>query len=149
MQCSNFFQPYIDWLNTPPDPGVAFNTVAFLVVGNRSEANRFVLYMEGVLTQSSSTQLGGSATQFFSDRISRPPTGLPAQPFDVNNTDQVNVTLTVPDGPLVFSNPSNGALVAQFSTFECRDNGLLVCTSNFDRTILVVSFTNSFQLKIQ
>jgi hypothetical protein len=146
MQCSNFFQPFIDWLNQPTDPG-SRNTVDFLVAGNRSEANRFCLYMTGSLIKANDAQLSATtppAQAFFSDRVA-----ANNQPFNENQTEPVNVTLSLPNGPLVFSNPHTGALGAQFSTLECRDNGLLVCTSDFDRSILVISFRNGNQLLIQ
>lgn len=136
MQCSTFFQPFIDWLNTPPDSGLK-NAVSFLIVGNRSEANRFVLYMEGDFYQITGSQLFGSSPQYFSDRVA-----ANLQPFDRNQIDNVSVTLSVPNGPLVFESTVTGNLVAQFSTLECRDSGLLVCTSDFDSTILVISFLN-------
>ncbi len=137
MQCSTFFQPFVDWLNTPPNPGFN-NVVTFLVAGNRSEANRFVLYMTGTFNQITGSQLFGLSRQYFSDRV----VAANGQPFDINQIDNVDVTLSVPNGPLVFNVPGTGNLIAQFSTLECRDSGLLVCTSDFDSTILVISFLN-------
>ena len=112
--------------------------MTFLVVGNRSEASRFVLYMTGTFNQITGSQLSGFSPQYFSDRV----VAANGQPFDINQIDNVDVTLSVPNGPLVFKAPGTGNLIAQFSTLECRDSGLLVCTSDFDSTILVISFLN-------
>src|SRR5947199_496096 len=128
MQCSDFFQPYIDWMFASPAPNTA-NTVSFLITGNRSEADRFVLFISGFFPNLMNSQFQGSIfeREYFSNRV-----GANRQPFDLNQADRVNITLTVPNGPLVFMNGHTGNLVAQFSTLECRDNGLLVCTSDFD-----------------
>ncbi len=141
MSCRDFFQPFIDYLNQPTDPD-RINRLDFLIAGNRSEANRFVLYIQGYLEKSTDTQLTGAAVQFFSDRTTS--TSGPAQPFDVHQIEEINVSLSVPVGPLVFSTRDSGDLIEQFSSLECRDNGLLICTSDSERSILVVSFTESF-----
>ncbi len=60
------------------------------------------------------------------------------QRFDVHRFDTLNVALSLPNGPLTFE--ADGKMVARFSTLECRENGLLVCTSDLDRSILVLSF---------
>ena len=60
------------------------------------------------------------------------------QRFDVHRFDTLNVALSLPNGPLIFE--AGGKMVARFSTLECRENGLLVCSSDLDRSILVLSF---------
>ena len=137
MQCSDFFQPYLDWTKQGTD-----YIVPFLIAGNRAEANRFVWYGEGYLTTLvSPTQLSGFASILYSDKIVPSQAGSPEQPFDINRSDFSNLTLTVPNGPIVFSRQDNGALIAQFSTLECNDNGLLICTSDFERSTFVMSLS--------
>jgi hypothetical protein len=65
------------------------------------------------------------------------------QRFDVSHFDTLNVSLPLPNGPLTFQ--AGGNIVSRFSSFECRDNGLLVCTSDLDRSILVLSFQAGFR----
>ncbi len=201
MQCNSYFQPFIDHLK---QPATSAHTpiLTFLAAGNRAEANRFVVYMEGELGLSSTfqkvsaspgttptglevQQLIGICNAYYSDRlaperakaissaqgvqpgsgeisippnavsadteISIPPNAVPVttsrpetfqlrhvQRFDVTHFDTLNVSLSLPDGPLTFK--AGGNIVSRFSALECRDNGLLVCTSDLDRSILVLSF---------
>lgn len=197
MQCDSYFQPFIDHLSQPVTANHA-PTLTFLAAGNRTEANRFVVYMEGVLglshslktapspTAAQAQQLVGFCNAYYSDRggaagaktvpfpigvqpdsgeivippdamsqnteITVPPDAVaaPASPqagthqlsrvqrFDVHRFDTLNVALSLPKGPLAFL--AGGKMVARFSTLECRENGLLVCTSDLDRSILVLSF---------
>jgi hypothetical protein len=55
----------------------------------------------------------------------------------------MTLSITVPDGPITFTRQDNGVLIARFSSLECRDNGLLVATSDFSRSIIVVNFAQS------
>lgn len=200
MSCATFFQPFIDHLSQPATAEHA-PILTFLAAGNRTEANRFVVYMEGVLglshslkaapsastapTVAQAQQLVGVCNAYYSDRlqaegattvppvagvtgsgeivippgaiaddaeISVPagavadPPSLHAQPFqlsrvqrfDVHHFDTFNVALSLPNGPLIFL--AGGKMLARFSTLECRENGLLICTSDLDRSILVLSF---------
>jgi hypothetical protein len=61
------------------------------------------------------------------------------QSFDVNQPETDVVKLVLPSGPLQRLDQS-GNIIATYSTLECRDNGLLVCTSDFTREIVVLSF---------
>jgi hypothetical protein len=65
------------------------------------------------------------------------------QRFDVHRFDTFNVALSLSNGPMTFL--AGGKMVARFSTLECRENGLLVCTSDLDRSILVLSFQAAFR----
>jgi hypothetical protein len=65
------------------------------------------------------------------------------QRFDVNHFETWDVSLSLPNGPLTFK--ADGNLVSRFSALECRDNGMLVCTSDLDRSILVLSFLAGFR----
>jgi hypothetical protein len=153
MQCADFWAPYMDWLGTPPQPPETPPTVSFLIAGNRSEQNRFVLFMIGELTATyilpgapgSANPLPGSAEQYFSDRVEwdiAPVHGIrrfvAGQPFDRNQTQRVTVYLTVPDGPLQFQN-GGGVIESSYRDFQCTDSGLLICTSEFDRSVIVMS----------
>ncbi len=48
MSCATYFQPFIDHLSRSATANYA-PILTFLAAGNRAEANRFVIYMEGVL----------------------------------------------------------------------------------------------------
>src|SRR5689334_6874730 len=83
MQCDTYFQPFLDHLLQPATASHA-PILTFLGAGNRAEANRFVVYMEGALSLShplkspSSTKgaptggqgqtLGGLCNAYYSDR---------------------------------------------------------------------------------
>jgi len=103
MSCNDFFQPFIDYLNQPTDPE-RINRLAFLLAGNRTETpdNHFVLYMQGYFEQGtdSPVHLTGAAAQFFSNK-SAVTSGV-EQPFDVHLSQDIAVSLTVPDGPSPF-----------------------------------------------
>src|SRR2546423_2027208 len=118
MICADFFRPFTDWLREPPAPHFR-NVVSFLITGNRSEANRFVLYMSGNFHRITDNKLFGSTIQLFSDRE-----GEHSQPFDIQQPDPTDLILSVPDGPLLFNSNPTGNTIGQFSRFECRDNGL-------------------------
>jgi hypothetical protein len=134
MQCDSYFQPFIDHLRQPATAHSA-PTLQFLAAGNRTEANRFVTYMTGTLRLSVGkfVQLTGTCKAYFSDRV-----GSGGQPFEVNRSDTLDVFLTVPNGPLTLG--VGEQTVSRFSAFECGDDGLLVCTSDLDRSVLVLSF---------
>lgn len=134
MQCDSYFQPFIDHLKQPATSAHA-PILRFLAAGNRTEANRFVTYVTGTLQLSVGkfVQLAGAGRAYFSDRV-----GSGGQPFDVNQVDTMDVLLIVPNGPLTLS--AGVQTVARFSTLECEENGLLVCTSDLNRSILVLSF---------
>lgn len=138
MQCDSYFQPFIAYLQQPTQP-ISVHVLNFLIAGNRTETNRFVTYMEGTLFLKSSSQLTGTCAAYFSDRSRTWPSTDLQQPFDANRIDDLDVSLAVPNGPLTFS--SGGRVVSTFTNFECNDNGLLVCTSQLDRSIFVLSFS--------
>jgi hypothetical protein len=140
MACADFWQPYAQWLDQGITAG-QFPVVRYHIAGNRSENNRFVLFMTGVFfAHNPVPQLGnvdglaGEADQYFSDRI----TGGGKQPFDAARKVRMFVFVGLPNGPLQFQD-QHAVVEASFSNFDCRDNGLLVATSQFDRTIIVMS----------
>src|SRR5690242_8075815 len=83
MSCDRYFQPFLDHLSQPATATHA-PILTFLAAGNRAEANRFVVYMEGVLglsqslqsrpssvgapTAAQAQQLGGLCNAYYSDR---------------------------------------------------------------------------------
>ena len=105
MSCSDFFQPFIDYLNQPTADPQIFNMVNFLLAGNRAETadTRFVLYTQGFFDEvvvGEPTQLTGSAFQLFSNKSDV--TSGTEQPFDIHLSQEVKVSLAVPGGPLAF-----------------------------------------------
>src|SRR5437899_297404 len=105
MSCDSYFQPFIAFLQQPVQAGHE-RILRFMVAGNRTEANRFVTYMEGTLslkTLKGPTQLTGHCLAYFSDRTRTWPGTDQQQPFNANQTDSLDVSLVVPNGPLTFS----------------------------------------------
>jgi hypothetical protein len=148
MLCSDFFQPFIDYLNQPMTDPQIFNIVTFLLAGNRAETadTRFVLYTQGFFDEvvpGEATQLSGSAFQLFSNKSAV--TSGTEQPFDIHLSKEVKVSLAVPDGPLAFLDLNMGQVIEQFGTFECRENGFLLCSSTSGNSLLVLSFAESIQ----
>jgi len=148
MTCSDFFQPFIDFLNQPTADPQIFNRVDFLLAGNRAETpdTRFVLYTQGFFDEvvvSEPTQLVGSAFQLFSNKSAV--TSGTEQPFDIHLSQEVKVSLAVPDGPLAFLDRNTGQVIERFGNFECRDNGFLLCSSDSGHSLLVLSFAESVQ----
>jgi hypothetical protein len=141
MTCADFWLPYTQWIDQQSSNTAPFHVVRFLVAGNRSEKNRFVLFMTGLFfAHNPIPQLGnvdgltGLADQYFSDRI----TDGGKQPFDAARKKNVIARVGLPDGPIQFED-DQGIVEASFSSFDCRDDGLLVAASQFDRSILVMS----------
>jgi hypothetical protein len=126
--CQGFFQPLIKYLSAPQPPGQPARFLKILIGGNRAEANSFVLFAYSNHINQQGSTLEGLSTQYFSDRIT-----AGGQPFDMHNPDIVTITST----------RHKGFIIAKYSTLECRDNGLLLATSDFDRSIIVVSFVRA------
>jgi len=134
MQCSNFFTPHLAWLNGNPSPPPGQqNQLRFLLTSNRDEANHFVFFVAGNFGLEGDNLLVAQADVLFNDRVNG------TQSFDVNQPESNRIQLSVPDGPLERHELSGNNLIARYSTIECRDNGLLVCTSDFTREIVVLS----------
>ena len=136
--CQDFFRPFIDYLIAPNLPPGEIRFLQVYIAGNRAEANPFVLYAYSNWVAWQDPVLSGQATQYFSDRVA-----AGGQPFDSHNTDPMVLSINVPDGPITFTRQDNGALIAQFSSLECRDDGLLVATSDFSRSIIVLNFVQA------
>ena len=67
-------------------------------------------------------------------------------PFDSHRTDPVVLSITPDDGPITFTRPDNGALIARFSNLDCREldpqdaaTSLLIATSDFSQAIIVIN----------
>ena len=152
VSCAEYFQGLVDYLQAPEaDPG-KYHSLSAKIAGNRQEQNPFVSYINVDSMKYSpavvvgqvpvtSANLSGEGQEYFSDRVvpfdlNNPYSG---QPFDVRQVDRITVTLTLPTGPLRFGSDQRG-LIAQFSTLQCTDSGLVVCTSDFDRSMVLVSF---------
>lgn len=164
MECAAFWQPYVDWLDQPDKVTPAETTsptLPFLIAGNRSEDNRFVLFMIGVFARRSTQvpgatpgerEITGFADQYFSDRLGQTnaATGghqfLPGlQPFDAARLQPVQVNLILPAGPLQFLNNENNIVEASFGNFQCTNNDLMACTSEFDRSMIIMSLQKAWR----
>jgi hypothetical protein len=136
MTCIDLFTPHLDFLrgNPPPSPNEE-NVVLLRMVSNRNEANRFVFYAEAFLTLQGSFLVAEDVNVLFSDRMNF------SQRFDVNQPETNGIRITGPDGPLERLVPDlSGNIVARYSNFDCRNDGLIVGTSDFTREIVVLSF---------
>ncbi len=119
MACSDYFQPYIDWIGNPDestDPNVS-------VVGVANRPNQGCYYLSGIFHTYNGTQLIGEGIQYFNDRAPG------NNPFNPNAIDQVGLTLTLPDGPLTMTLKSWGNVLMQY-TLECKDNLLFGYTGD-------------------
>jgi hypothetical protein len=103
------------------------------MTSNRDESNHFVFFADGRFVLSGNQLSSPSVQLFFSDRINK------GQSFDVDQPETDAVKLVLPNGPLQRLDQS-GNIIATYSALECRGNGLLVCTSDFTREIVVLSF---------
>jgi hypothetical protein len=116
MACNDYFQPYINWLQKNPGPGeVSAFRYWVSVIGVANRPNQGCYYLEGVLDTYDGTQMIGHAIQYFNDRAPG------NNPFNPNATDQVGLTLTLPDGPLTMTLESWGNALMQY-TLECPEN---------------------------
>lgn len=136
--CQDFFQPLINYLSAPEPPGQPAPFLKILIGGNRAGANPFVLFVYSNYVNKQGSALEGLAAQYFGDRIA-----AGGQPFDMQATVPIKLSIGVPNGPITFTSTDNNGLIAKFSTLECRDNGLLVVTSDFGRSIIVVDFVRA------
>ena len=127
MACSDYFQPFIDWLNQS-----YLNIVT--VVGVSIRYNQGCYYLEGFLDTYDGNQMTGNGTQFFNDRRA-----AGGQPFDQNATDKVGLALAIPDGPLTMTLESWGNVLMPY-TIECRDNLLF---GYLDDIVVVISLGKS------
>jgi hypothetical protein len=151
MALFDFMQNYVQWLEKAPAPGpFGFQAVLFQIAGNRNENNPFVLFGTGyfsanvVIGEDGHEGMKGRANLYFSDRISRR-----AQPFDATRIRKLYANLDIVREILQFVNIDSNITENQFSHFEERpnfqepDSGLLVATSDFDKTIIVMSVRNN------
>jgi hypothetical protein len=161
VSCAEYFQGLLDYLHAPEaDPG-KYHRVSARIAGNRQEHNPFVSYISVYsMMYSPAVLLGqvlvepailsGEGIEYFSDRlVPRGEADLnPIQPFDAHQADRITVSLRLPNGPLLFTS-EQGEVSAQFSTLQCTDSGLVVCTSDFDRSMILVSFGEELGLLLQ
>ena len=117
MACSDYFQPYIDWIqqnNLPPGTVTAI-TYYVRVIGVANRPNQGCYYLDGSFSQYNGSELIGYGTQYFNDRAPG------NNPFNPNATDQVGLTLTLPNGPLTMTLESWGNGLMPY-TLECKDD---------------------------
>jgi hypothetical protein len=126
MACSDFLQPYIDWL----EQGY-LNIVTVVAVSIRF--NQGCYYLEGVFDTYDGTQMTGSGKQYFNDRRAG------TQPFDQNATDKVGLALAIPNGPLTMTLQSWGNVLMPYA-LECKDNLLF---GYLDDIVVVLSLGKS------
>lgn len=127
MACSDYFQPYIAWLQqgSPNEVGV---------VGVANRPNQGCYYLSGRFYSYNGTQLFGDGTQYFNDRAPG------NNPFNPTATDRVELTLTLPNGPLVMTLESWGNVLMQY-TLECKDNLLF----GYSGDIAIIISLSQFQ----
>jgi hypothetical protein len=127
MACSDYFQPYIAWLQqgSPNEVGV---------VGVANRPNQGCYYLSGRFYSYNGTQLFGDGTQYFNDRAPG------NNPFNPTATDRVGLTLTLPNGPLVMTLESWGNVLMQY-TLECKDNLLF----GYSGDIAIIISLSQFQ----
>jgi hypothetical protein len=152
--CAQYFQGLIDYLSAETDED---RYLSAIIAGNRHENNPFALYIYAAPIRYSPPAIisgrwipgyfWGEGDEFFSDRVRAREDLLP-QPFDAGRAEIIRIHFTVPNGPLSFIGEHDN-LVAQFSAVECTDSGLVVCTSDFDRSIVLVSFRKEVGLIVQ
>lgn len=158
VSCAEYFQGLLDYLSAPEADPTKYHRVSATIAGNRQESNAFVSYISVYSMQYSPSVLvgqvlvqpailSGGGTEYFSDRVvpHGEPNPNPLQPFDARQADHISVSLSLPNGPLRFTS-AQGDISAQFSTLQCTDSGLVVCTSDFDRSMIIVSFREELGL---
>jgi hypothetical protein len=139
MALWDFMQPYIRWLTNDSSEG-RFPAALFYIAGNRNEDNRFVLFGTGYFSRLFFNKSGGAISMdgladfYFSDRISR---GV--QPFDATRRQEGMLAYLDLETDYLEFLDQKGIVETRFSNFEERGNGLLVATSEFDKTIVVMS----------
>jgi hypothetical protein len=145
--CEQYFQDLLDYLSADTEED---RYLSALIAGNRQENNPFALYVYAAPIKYTPPAilinpriwipgfLSGPGSEYFSDRVAPRMEHRP-QPFDAERVDIISLHFTIPNGPLSFIS-EHGDLVAQFSTVQCTDSGLVVCTSDFDRSIVLASF---------
>jgi hypothetical protein len=161
VSCADYFQGLLDYLSAPEADPTKYHRLSATIAGNRQESNLFVSYISvyslkyspGVVVGQVLVQpaiLSGEGTEYFSDRVVpyEKTDPSPMQPFDAGQADRISVSLRLPNGPLQFTS-EQGGLSAQFSTLQCTDSGLVVCTSDFDRSMILVSFREELGLILQ
>ena len=133
-----FFQPHVTWLKQSVN-----NRLNFLLSSNRTEANPFVMFANSELQLGGAHELRSAQTQFyFSDRLSTDPGHL-HQPFNPKLTDPEVVSIDIVNGVLLRINAKNEAVIGRYSKFECNANGLIVCTSDLTKEMLLLSFRDT------
>jgi hypothetical protein len=148
MSCQGFFDQYVRWAE--PDP--PSHLIGFRLVTNERSlvcgyATGFLLYTPGALPTApapgttgtpgtSPGKLEGSATEYFSDRVTA--TG---QPFDPGATDLLTVRVTLSDRPrirLQFDSWGGGYII--YTAFECREGVLVAAPATPPGAVLLMSF---------
>jgi len=140
MDRIDFFTPHLYWLRgNPAPPSNRENLVRFRMTSNRDEADHFVLFAESFFNLQGNLLVAENVNVLFSNRgevnnINQ------FQPFNATQPEVEGIRLPILDGPLERLNQSlSGNIIARYSTLDFRDNGLLVCTSDFTREIVVLS----------
>lgn len=155
ISCGEYFQGLVDYLSAPADPGT-YHRLKASIAGNRQEDNLLVLYINvasmgytpPVVVRQLPVEpgiLSGNGIEYFSDRLVPE---NPAQPFDAQRAENIIVSFRLPNGPLLFT-AAQGDLIAQFSTLQCTDASLVVCTSDFDQSMILVSFRKEVGMIVQ
>lgn len=161
VRCEEYFQSLLDYLSAPEADPNRYHRVGTIIAGNRQERNPFVSYISAysmtyappIIVKQVPVQpgiLSGDGDQYFSDRVvpfdeSNP---KPSQPFDAHRVDSV-VSLRLPTGPLLFTKEGSDDLIAQFSTLQYTDAGLVVGNSDFDQSMILASFQKELGLILQ
>lgn len=127
MACSDYFQPYINWLQQG-----SLNNVSVVGVSNRP--NQGCYYLSGRFYTYTGTQLLGDGIQYFNDRAPG------NNPFNPTATDQVGLSLSLPNGPLTMTLKSWGNVLMQY-TLECKDNLLFGYAGDIALIISLGQFT--------
>ena len=162
--CAEYFQGLLDYLSAPAADPSTYHRVSASIAGNRQENNSFVSYISvysmrytpPVIVGQIPVQpgiLSGEGTEYFSDRLTTrdiPNVNVLQQPFDAAQSDVIVVALRLPNGPLLFGKQEDpGDTIAQFGTLQCTDAGLVVGTSDFDRSMILVSFREELGLIVE
>jgi hypothetical protein len=152
--CVDYFQDLVAYLSAETKED---RYLSATIAGNRQEDNPFVLYVYAAPIKYTPPTidvrrwipafLSGPGDEYFSDRVARHGNDLP-QPFNAERVDTISIYFILPNGPLSFISQHEN-LVAQFSTVQCTDSGLVVCTSDFDRSIVLASFRKEVGVIVQ
>jgi hypothetical protein len=104
------------------------------VVGVSNRPNQGCYYLSGRFYTYTGTQLLGDGIQYFNDRAPG------NNPFNPTATDQVGLSLSLPNGPLTMTLKSWGNVLMQY-TLECKDNLLFGYAGDIALIISLGQFT--------